>query len=145
MTRQGTLPIFILLFYSCLYSRWKTQKSWTWHLFREWDLHFCPDIVSIKGGLHFDESRHLYQNILSLQPRCWKVSQPSLFEIIKFLVCSLITHILIALHPVGFSLCSAWASAWAFRATGYSFIAPISLTHVQVQYWLTLSPDNISV
>ena len=120
----------------------------TWHLFREWGLYTSPDIVQIGSGLlHFWwEQVSFFLNLLSLSTT--STGHLTLMMTIRFLLCSSATQraslILVAPHPVRYSL-MCWSSWVSPGTSGYPFMVPISLTHVQVQYWLALSTDNISI
>lgn len=108
-------------------------------------VHVSPGLVQIRSGLlHFWWKQASYQTS-SLSPQ-----QPLAISLWDDQVWVVLFYTWkCQLHPgcpspsgIFSSHCSSWVS---FGTSGYPFMAPISLTHVQVQYWLALSPDNISI
>lgn len=127
-------------FYRCLCSWWEIEILNTWHFFVV--VHIGPDIVQIKSS-----PLHIWWKRASYQTSSLSVQLALTISLWDDLVCAVLFDT--QLHPVcpssgGLlsSRCSSWVS---FGTSGYPFAAPISLTHVQVQYWLALSSDNISI
>lgn len=114
-----------------------------WHLFIDWGCAhwpwYCPNQ---RRPFAFLMKTRLWSDLTQ--------RSPSLFEMVRCLLCSSI--------PENANYSTSWlpfnhqpssdaaAQSWvSFGTSGYLFMAPISLTHVQVQYWLAPSPDSISI
>lgn len=91
------------------------------------------DIYSVDGIEHTANRWKHYYFFLHNQNRS------SLFDMIKCVFSQNASRTLL-LSPTVFVLLELW-----FCWDHWLFMAPISLTHVQVQYWLARSPDIIAI